>query len=106
MPGKAPRSSRPSPVPTATIPSVSRSRPGSASPGAAIAAWILLQSIPGGWAGALPGLEAAGKLTVLDFGWSWERPYTFWAGILGGALLTMATHGTDQMFVQRLLAGA
>jgi SSS family transporter len=72
--------------------------------GAAIAAWILLQSLPGGWAGALPGLEAAGKLTVLDFGWNWEHPYTFWAGILGGALLTMATHGTDQMFVQRLLA--
>ncbi|MGB5303313.1 MAG: sodium:solute symporter [Gemmatimonadota bacterium] len=72
--------------------------------GAVIAAWILLQSLPGGWAGALPGLEAAGKLTVFDFGWSWERPYTFWAGILGGAVLTMATHGTDQMFVQRLLA--
>jgi len=72
--------------------------------GAAIAAWILLQSLPGGWAGALPGLEAAGKLRVFDFGWSWERPYTFWAGILGGAVLTMATHGTDQMFVQRLLA--
>jgi SSS family solute:Na+ symporter len=72
--------------------------------GAALAAWILLQGLPGGWSGALPGLEAAGKLGVFDFGWSWTRPYTFWAGIVGGAVLTMATHGTDQMFVQRLLA--
>jgi len=72
--------------------------------GAALAAWILLQRIPGGWAGAAPGLEAAGKLAVFDFGWSWERPYTLWAGVLGGMVLTMATHGTDQMFVQRLLA--
>ena len=72
--------------------------------GAALAAWILLQALPGGWSGALPGLEAAGKLAVFDFGWSWARPYTFWAGLLGGAVLTMATHGTDQMFVQRLLA--
>ena len=72
--------------------------------GAALAAWILVRALPGGWAGALPGLEAAGKLRVFDFGWGWERPYTFWAGIVGGAFLTMATHGTDQMFVQRLLA--
>ncbi len=72
--------------------------------GAMLAAWILLRALPGGWVGSLPGLESAGKLSVFDFGWSWERPYTFWAGILGGAVLTMATHGTDQMFVQRLLA--
>ncbi len=72
--------------------------------GAALAAWILLRGLPGGWSGVLPDLQAAGKLTVLEFGWSWVRPYTFWAGIIGGAVLTMATHGTDQMFVQRLLA--
>ena len=72
--------------------------------GAALAAWILLQALPGGWGGTLPDLQATGKLAVLDFGWNWARPYTFWAGLLGGAVLTMATHGTDQMFVQRLLA--
>ena len=71
--------------------------------GAALAAWILLRALPGGWTGALSGLEAAGKLTIFDFGWSWTRPYTLWAGLVGGAILTMATHGTDQMFVQRLL---
>lgn len=72
--------------------------------GAVLAAWLLLRGIPGGWAGALPNLQAGGKLEVFDLGWSWSRPYTLWAGILGGAVLTLATHGTDQMFVQRLLA--
>jgi Na+/proline symporter len=32
------------------------------------------------------------------------RPYTFWAGIFGGAFLTTASHGTDQLMVQRLLS--
>ena len=32
------------------------------------------------------------------------NPYTLWAGIIGGAFLTTASHGTDQLIVQRLLA--
>ena len=72
--------------------------------GAALAGWILVKLLPGGLAPALSDLRASGKLDVLDFGWDWSNAYTFWAGLLGGAVLTMATHGTDQMFVQRLLA--
>jgi Na+/proline symporter len=72
--------------------------------GAALAGWILVRSLPGGLVPALSDLRATGKLDVLDFGWDWSNPYTFWAGLVGGAVLTMATHGTDQMFVQRLLA--
>jgi SSS family transporter len=72
--------------------------------GAALAMWVLIESVPGGWSSALSGLAAAGKLDVLEPGFAWTDPYTFWAGIVGGAVLTMATHGTDQMFVQRLLA--
>jgi len=49
-------------------------------------------------------LAAADKLRFLDLSWDPTVAYTFWAGLLGGAVLTMATHGTDQMFVQRLLA--
>jgi uncharacterized sodium:solute symporter family permease YidK len=49
-------------------------------------------------------LAAAGKLTWLEFSLDFSIPYTFWGGIIGGAVLTSATHGTDQMFVQRLLA--
>ena len=33
-----------------------------------------------------------------------EKPYTFWAGIIGGCFLTTASHGTDQLVVQRLLS--
>jgi Na+/proline symporter len=72
--------------------------------GAALAAVILLQRIPGGWPAAAAQLSAAGKLTWLDFRFDLSVPYTFLGGLIGGAVLTAATHGTDQMFVQRLLA--
>jgi Na+/proline symporter len=45
----------------------------------------------------------AQKLVVLDFQGSFSVPYTFWAGLLGGGFLTMGSHGTDQLIVQRLL---
>src|SRR6202008_3064882 len=44
------------------------------------------------------------KLQFLDFSWNLATKYTFWSGVIGGAFLTMATHGTDQTIVQRLLA--
>ena len=44
------------------------------------------------------------KLRVFDFSFTLARPYTFWAGLIGGAFLTTASHGTDQLIVQRLLA--
>jgi Na+/proline symporter len=47
---------------------------------------------------------AGGKLRVFDFAFSLSRSYTFWSGVLGGTFLTMASHGTDQTLVQRLLA--
>ena len=72
--------------------------------GAGVAAWILLRDIPGGWSAASAGLSAAGKLTWIDFSLDFSIPYTFLGGVVGGAVLTAATHGTDQMFVQRLLA--
>ncbi len=72
--------------------------------GAALAFVLLLWRIPGGWGGARAALDPLAKLQVFDFAWSWSTPYVFWAGLIGGAALTMATHGTDQMFVQRLLA--
>jgi Na+/proline symporter len=33
-----------------------------------------------------------------------SQTYTFWAGVVGGCFLTTATHGTDQLVVQRLLS--
>ena len=63
----------------------------------------LLHLVPGGWSGASSFAESAGKLVVFDFSRSFFTPYTFWAGLIGGAFLTTASHGTDQLIVQRLL---
>jgi SSS family solute:Na+ symporter len=74
--------------------------------GALIAAAVLIAEYPGGWEGIIrPALEA-GKFTAVDLGFGpgfWSRPYTLLAGLVGGALLSMASHGTDQLIVQRLL---
>ena len=65
----------------------------------------LLHRIPGGWPEVLQISAASGnKLHVLDFTWNLATKYTFWSGVIGGAFLTMASHGTDQTIVQRLLA--
>jgi SSS family transporter len=73
--------------------------------GSVVAFALLLERIPGGWAEVTQVAAAAGgKLRVFDFTFSLTRRYTFWSGVLGGAFLTMASHGTDQSIVQRLLA--
>ncbi|MDG2239163.1 MAG: sodium:solute symporter [Longimicrobiales bacterium] len=59
--------------------------------------------VPGGWGSALADADLAGKLQVIDFSWTLTTAYTIWAGVLGGAVFTMASHGTDQLIVQRLL---
>jgi len=71
--------------------------------GAVAAAAVLLDLIPGGWAGVVGVAGPLGKLRVIDFTWDVTRSYTFWSGVLGGMFLTTATHGTDQMLVQRYL---
>jgi solute:Na+ symporter, SSS family len=72
--------------------------------GALVVLFALLQQIDGGWATVVATGEAAGKFRVLDFTWDAQKVYTFWAGVLGGVALTLATHGTDQFLVQRLLS--
>src|SRR5207253_9012529 len=64
----------------------------------------VLQLVPGGWPAIHNVAETAGKLRVFDFTPDFSKPYTFWAGLIGGAFLTTASHGTDQLIVQRLLA--
>ena len=71
--------------------------------GAAIAVAVIQAQVPGGWSEVLASAMLAGKLEVLDFSWSLTAPYTLLAGLLGGAVFTMASHGTDQLIVQRLL---
>src|SRR5512139_89610 len=69
--------------------------------GSLLAAWILLHMVPGGWAAIRT--EAADKFQLFSFSTDLSLPFTFWAGFIGGTFLTMASHGTDQLLVQRLL---
>lgn len=59
--------------------------------------------VPSGWANVLVSSAMAGKMQVLDFSLNPTVPYTIFAGLFGGAVFTMASHGTDQLIVQRLL---
>jgi SSS family transporter len=72
--------------------------------GAAISFFVILGQIPGGLAHVLAVAGPAGKFHLFDFRLLFDVPYTFWAGILGGCFLTTASHGTDQLMVQRLLS--
>jgi SSS family transporter len=72
--------------------------------GTVVGLWTILHLVPGGWSAVHAAAASAGKLQVFDFTPSLWIPYTFWAGVIGGAAFTTASHGTDQLFVQRLLA--
>jgi len=77
--------------------------------GAALSFFVILDKIPGGWEQVWSAATQAGKLNVFDFHFEFSRDffsrtYTFWAGVLGGCFLTTASHGTEQLMVQRLLA--
>ncbi|HZW79286.1 MAG TPA: sodium:solute symporter [Candidatus Deferrimicrobiaceae bacterium] len=72
--------------------------------GTLVGLWTILHLVPGGWAAIHAAAEGAGKLRVFDFTPNLWIPYTFWAGVIGGTAFTTASHGTDQLFVQRLLA--
>jgi SSS family solute:Na+ symporter len=73
--------------------------------GSAVTVGFLIHVIPGGWREVTQVAATAGnKLQFLDFSFSLATKYTFWSGVIGGSFLTMASHGTDQTIVQRLLA--
>ena len=64
--------------------------------------FVIVANIPGGWSALWEFCEVNNKLQVLDF--DWNAKYSFWGGLFGGAFLTIGTHGTDQMMVQRYLS--
>ena len=77
--------------------------------GAVLSFFVMLGHIPGGWEHVAAVAGQAGKFQLFNFHFSpdmqfFSVPYTFWAGILGGCFLTTASHGTDQLMVQRLLS--
>jgi len=75
----------------------------------------ILHLVPGGWGSVQAIAAGLHKFQVFDLHFydsmishwpylNFAKPYTLWAGIIGGAFLTTASHGTDQLIVQRLLA--
>jgi len=77
--------------------------------GAIVSLFVILAHIPGGWPHVVEMANEAGKWQIFDFRFEltsafFSRPYSFWAGFLGGCFLTTASHGTEQLMVQRLLS--
>jgi len=72
--------------------------------GTLVGFFTIVHLVPGGWSAIHATAENAGKFRVFDFSPDFYRTYTFWSGVIGGAFLTTASHGTDQLIVQRLLA--
>ena len=65
---------------------------------------IAVSLVPGGWGAIIPAASAAGKLQIVSWYTGFDQPNTMFAGIIGGAFLSMASHGADQLIVQRLLS--
>ena len=72
--------------------------------GGVAALWLLGEGVEGGWTAILNGARGQGKLQWLDTYTGIDRPHTLWAGLIGGGFLSMASHGADQLIVQRLMA--
>ncbi len=72
--------------------------------GTLIGFFTILHLVPGGWHTVYGIAASANKFRVFDFSWNFYATYTFWSGVIGGAFLTTASHGTDQLIVQRLLS--
>jgi SSS family transporter len=78
--------------------------------GAILAAVYLINNISGGISQVFSSSEISSKLSVFNFGFEngfagfFSQPYTLLSGLIGGAFLSMSSHGTDQLIVQRLLA--
>jgi solute:Na+ symporter, SSS family len=72
--------------------------------GTLVGLFTILHLLPGGWPAVHQLAVQHGRLQIFDFTPTFWKPYTFWAGLLGGTFFTIASHGTDQLIVQRLLA--
>lgn len=77
--------------------------------GAIFAGAIMISDLPEGISGAMSMAAEADKLQLFDFGFDLSftefiaQPYTFFTALIGGAVFSVASHGTDQLIVQRLL---
>jgi solute:Na+ symporter, SSS family len=72
--------------------------------GGLVAVMLLGRAVHGGWGAIFQAAGDAGKLQLFDTYMGLDRAFTLPAGLLGGAFLSMASHGADQLIVQRLLS--
>ena len=72
--------------------------------GTVVGFFTILHLVPGGWETVRTVAGQAGRFRMFDFSWNLTTTYTLWSGVIGGAFLTTASHGTDQLIVQRLLS--
>jgi SSS family solute:Na+ symporter len=72
--------------------------------GGGIAALFIAAELAGGFGRTLELATEAGKLRVLNPVIDFTTTYSLFGGLIGGALLSAASHGTDHLIVQRLLA--
>ncbi|HEX9944541.1 MAG TPA: sodium:solute symporter [Thermoanaerobaculia bacterium] len=72
--------------------------------GALVALVAILHRLPGGWDQLVAMGETAGKFRALALRLDWNEPYGLWAGLVGGAFITLGSHGVDQLMVQRYLS--
>ncbi len=71
--------------------------------GGILAIYVLNDKLQGSYTEILSQLSTKGKLNFFDLSFDFTKPYTLFASVLGGGFLSMASHGTDQLIVQRLL---
>jgi SSS family transporter len=71
--------------------------------GALLAGFAMVQLLPGGLHEFITAGQQAGKFILWNPSADLKQKYTIWTGLIGGAFLTMASHGADQMMVQRYL---
>jgi SSS family transporter len=72
--------------------------------GGVLAGILLLRGIPGGWNGLIEYGTEHQKWRMFNFDFDLTERFTIWSGLIGGMMLTLGTHGTDQMMVQRYLS--
>jgi SSS family transporter len=71
--------------------------------GALLAGACMVRLLPSGWQEFFAVAQHAGKFKLIDLNPDPIQRYTLWTGLIGGTFLTMASHGADQMMVQRYL---
>ena len=78
--------------------------------GALFALGLMLTQMPVSLTDTFRSLHDAGKFQLFHWGTGLSvreflaDPYVFWVAIVGGAVFSIASHGTDQLIVQRLLS--